>query len=99
MSQYLINALAMQDIDNIASYLADINLETTDRFLQAFDRKCKQLGAFPLSGKSYPQLRADLRGISFQSYIIFYRILADGIEIMRVVSGRQDLQRLFDDQA
>ncbi|MDY6783857.1 MAG: hypothetical protein SW833_15160 [Cyanobacteriota bacterium] len=28
-------------------------------------------------------------------YIIFYRVVDDGVEIVRVVSGRQDLESLF----
>jgi plasmid stabilization system protein ParE len=43
MSQYLIAATAMQDLDEIASYLGDVSLESADRFLQAFDRRCIQL--------------------------------------------------------
>jgi toxin ParE1/3/4 len=75
MKRYLIHPLATQDLDEIATYLGDINLEASDRFLQEFDRRCVQLVAFPMSGKAYPQLRDDLRGISFKGYIIFYRLL------------------------
>jgi hypothetical protein len=32
-----------------------------------------------------------------KTYLIFYRSVDDGIEIMRVVSGYQDLRALFDD--
>ncbi|MDG2990355.1 type II toxin-antitoxin system RelE/ParE family toxin [Candidatus Synechococcus calcipolaris G9] len=30
-------------------------------------------------------------------YVIFYRILDDGIEILRVVSGRRDFPSLFEE--
>ena len=43
----------------------------------------------------YSDIEPDLRGILLESYIIFYRVLEDGIEIMRVVSGRRDLFALF----
>ena len=36
-----------------------------------------------------------LRGLPLASYIIFYRIIDDGIEIIRVVSGYRDLESLF----
>jgi toxin ParE1/3/4 len=95
MSQYLITAKAMQDLDEIASYLGDVSFESADRFLQEFDRRCIQLVSFPRSGKGYSQLRTDLRGISFKGYIIFYRILEDGIEIMRIIAGKRDLLSIF----
>jgi toxin ParE1/3/4 len=50
-----------------------------------------------MSGKGYPQLRPDLRGISFKGYIIFYRLLENGIEIMRVIAGKRDLGSIFND--
>jgi toxin ParE1/3/4 len=31
-----------------------------------------------------------------EGYIILYRMINDGIEIVRVVNGRQDLRLLFD---
>jgi toxin ParE1/3/4 len=48
MKRYLIHPLATQDLDEIATYLGDINLEASDRFLQEFDRRCVQLVAFPM---------------------------------------------------
>jgi toxin ParE1/3/4 len=36
-----------------------------------------------------------MRGILLGSYIIFYQVVDDGIEILRVVGGRQDLDKLF----
>ena len=33
----------------------------------------------------------------FESYIIFYRILDDGVEILRVLSGRRNFPDFFQD--
>lgn len=38
-----------------------------------------------------------LRLPPLRGYIIFYRVIPDGIEILRVISGQQDLEALFDD--
>ncbi len=96
MTQYIINVRATQDLSEISEYLAGISLERSDRFLQDFDRKCLQIVNFPLSGKSYAEIRPDLRGMIFQGYLIFYRVLENEVEIMRVVAGRRDLTSLFD---
>jgi toxin ParE1/3/4 len=97
MSRYVINVLASRDLNDIADYFAANNLEAGDRFFRAFNHKCQQLVAFPNSGKSYAAIRSDLRGLSLEGYVIFYRILDDGIEILRVVSGRRDFPSLFNE--
>lgn len=97
MSRYVINVLASQDLNEIADYFAENNIEAGERFFQAFNHKCQQLVAFPNSGKSYESIRPGLRGLSFERYIIFYRILEDGIEILRVISGRRDFPSMFEE--
>lgn len=96
MSRYVINVLASQDLNEIADYFAENSLEAGEKFFRAFNRKCQQLIAFPNSGKSYAVIRSGLRGLSLEGYIIFYRVLDDGIEILRVVSGRRDFPPLFE---
>jgi toxin ParE1/3/4 len=97
MSNYVINILASQDLNEIADYFMENNIEAGERFFREFNRKCKQIVAFPNSGKSYAQIRQDLRGLPLEGYIIFYRLLDDGIEIMRVISGRRNLPSIFQD--
>jgi hypothetical protein len=43
----------------------------------------------------YDYIYSDLKGVPLSSYIIFYRVLEDGIEILRVISGRRDLFTVF----
>jgi toxin ParE1/3/4 len=97
MSRYVINILASRDLIEIADYFAENNVEVGERFFREFNSKCQQLVSFPRSGKSYESISPDLRGLSLDGYIIFYRILDDGIEILRVVSGRRNLPSLFSD--
>lgn len=46
-------------------------------------------------GRSYGNIKADLRGVPLDNYIILYRVVNSGIEIVRVVSGYQNLESLF----
>jgi toxin ParE1/3/4 len=82
MGRYVINILASRDLSDIADYYAERNGAAGDRFFRDFDRKCKQLVAFPNSGRSYPTIRPDLRGVPLEGNIIFYRILDNGIETL-----------------
>jgi toxin ParE1/3/4 len=98
MKRYLINVLASQDLNEIADYFTSSNIEAGERFFQDFACRCQQLVNFPNLGRSYAEIRSNLRGLPLDGYIIFYRILGDGIEILRVLSGRRDLPPLFDEQ-
>ncbi|MEH2254505.1 type II toxin-antitoxin system RelE/ParE family toxin [Nostoc sp.] len=97
MSCYVINILASRDINEIADYFTETSLEAGERFFSEFNRKCQQLVTFPNSGKSYAEIRLYLRGLSLENYIIFYKVLDHGIEILRVVSGRRNFPSLFEE--
>ncbi len=95
MSRYIISQPAIHDLESISSYFADVNIEAGENFLQGFNKRCKQLVSFPNIGRSYDSLKIGLRGLPLEGYIILYRAIDDGIEIVRVVNGRQDLRLLF----
>jgi toxin ParE1/3/4 len=97
MSRCVISPSASRDLNEIADYFLEHNIEAGERLLQDFNQKCRKLLQFPNLGKRYAQLREDLRGLPLDGYIIFYRVQPDGVEILRVVSGRQDLAALFED--
>ncbi|NER22169.1 MAG: type II toxin-antitoxin system RelE/ParE family toxin [Symploca sp. SIO1C2] len=42
-------------------------------------------------GKFYTHLKPGLRGLLLMGYIIFYRVVEDSVEILRVVSGYRNL--------
>jgi toxin ParE1/3/4 len=96
MSRYIISRPAIRDLESISSYFADVNVEAGEKFLQGFNRRCKQIASFPKSGRSYDDLQVGLRGLPLEGYIILYRSTDNGLEIVRVANGRQDLQSLFD---
>jgi toxin ParE1/3/4 len=97
MTRYVINIVASRDLREISDYFYSRNIEAGERFLQKFTRKCEQLVAFPNLGRSYTSIQPGLHGVPLENYVIFYRLIEDDIEIMRVVSGRRDLQSLFQD--
>ncbi|WGV26632.1 type II toxin-antitoxin system RelE/ParE family toxin [Halotia branconii] len=46
-------------------------------------------------GRRRDELAPNLRSFSVNDYLIFYRTIEEGVEILRVVSGYQDLEGLF----
>ncbi len=45
----------------------------------------------PGSGRKEPKLAADLRSFPVGNYLIFYRAVADGIAVVRVLHGARDI--------
>ncbi|MDY6783544.1 MAG: type II toxin-antitoxin system RelE/ParE family toxin [Cyanobacteriota bacterium] len=95
MSRYLVSPSASRDLNAIAEYFLIRNVDAGEKLFREFSKKCQYLARFPNLGKSYSYLKASLRGLPLNGYIIFYRVIDDGVEIVRVVSGRQDLELLF----
>ncbi len=49
-------------------------------------------------GINRDELEPELRSFPVEDYLIFYRPIDKGVEIVRVVSGYQDLEALFSSQ-
>jgi len=58
-----------------------------DRIDAAFD----MLAEAPLAGRARDDLKSNLRSFPVRSYVIFYVPVSDGIEVVRVMHGRQDI--------
>lgn len=99
MSQYVISDEAIQDLNEISDYFLQANVGAGEQFIKAFNAKCQQLVSFPKMGRSYAHIRPDLRGLALRGFIILYRVSDFDdqikIEILRIVSGRRDLEALF----
>ena len=98
MSRYTISPSASRDLSAIVDYFASTNVEAGERFLASFARKCQNLIEFPMIGRSYDEIRTELRGVPLKKYIIFYRITTNGLEIVRVVHGSRKLELLFESE-
>ncbi|MDJ1180220.1 type II toxin-antitoxin system RelE/ParE family toxin [Roseofilum sp. BLCC_M91] len=96
MNRYIIAPSASRDLNEIIDYFAQLNIEVGERFIAAFQKKCKNLMNFPQLGRSYGEIREGLRGIPLNGYIILYQITDDTLEILRVVHGSRNLNPLFE---
>ncbi len=61
------------------------------------DAILRRIAQFPQIGRQRDEVYPDLRSLPYKRYLIFYRLLDDAIEVFRVVSGYQDLTRLFEE--
>ncbi|HLO86599.1 MAG TPA: type II toxin-antitoxin system RelE/ParE family toxin [Nostocaceae cyanobacterium] len=93
----------IRDLIDLATYIAEDNLDVSDRFLLAAEATFQQLAKTPAMGKicqfTHPKL-ADIRQQSikgFRKYLIFYRITESEIDILRVLHGARDIEGILDE--
>lgn len=97
MSRSTISQTASRDLVEIVDYFANTNIESGERFIQEFEKKCKNIVNFPSMGRSYEDIAPFLRRIPIDVHIILYKVIDEEITIVRVVSGKRDLKSLFSD--
>lgn len=90
---------ALQDLNDIADYIATDNPSASDRVLDTLLASFELLGENPAAGTARNDLRQDLRmfvpGPPAGSYVIFYYPLRNGVEISDVINARRDWEGLF----
>jgi len=90
---------ARTDLFAIWSYYhEEADEHTADKIFRAIVEKSQMLERHPFGGRPRDELRAGLRSLLSDPYVIFYRIHSDGAEIVRVLHGRMDLDEVFRDE-
>jgi toxin ParE1/3/4 len=64
---------------------------TADTVIDRIQRTFDMLADAPLAGRSRDELKPNLRSFPVGNYMIFYVPLPDGVEVVRVMNGRQDI--------
>jgi toxin ParE1/3/4 len=86
---------AVTDILEIVERIANDNPTAAGRFLEEIDRLLTRLSEFPGLGPARDELLPGLRSIPHSNYLLFYRPVTNGIELVRVLHGARDLEELF----
>jgi toxin ParE1/3/4 len=95
MPSVLCTSRANLDLVEIALNIAKENPSAADRWLDRFDAKCKTLAQMPELGRERPDLAPGLKGLPFGNYIIFYRLIPEGIQVVRILHGARDITALL----
>lgn len=82
---------ADHDLDSIWDFIASDSVRAADKQIARIGEIFEMLLENPLAGRERRELRADLRSFPAGNYVIFYVPLPDGVEIIRVMHGRQDI--------
>jgi toxin ParE1/3/4 len=102
VARVLKRAPASRDlIDHFVFLSENASVDVARRFIQSANSAFKELTQMPQIGASRtfrnPRFAAvrmwPIRG--FERFLVFYRPLKDGIEVLRVVHGARDIETLF----
>jgi toxin ParE1/3/4 len=83
------------DLFDISVYIARDNAASADALINTFHAKFQLLADFPSMGRRRPELGESIRSEPVGNYLIFYRPIRDGIQILRVLHGNRNLRRIF----
>jgi toxin ParE1/3/4 len=95
MTRYRISSLARLDLDEIYDYIANDKPGATRRRLKKTMDQFSALAKNPLTGQAREDIRLDLRSFSHGSYVIFFRLRQNYLEIVRVLHGARDIEGTF----
>jgi plasmid stabilization system protein ParE len=87
MPKVIVSPLAQADIDEIWDYIARDSLVNEDRVVDRIEQRFGLLAANPRLGVARDDLRRGLRRFRHARYMIYYRFIPGGIEVVRVVHG------------
>ncbi len=88
-------AQAEEDLIEIWIYIAQDNPGAADRMLNDIEQRFHALADNPLMRRLRPDIAPELRYFVVDSYLILYRTVQDGIQIVLVIHGARDLPHLF----
>jgi toxin ParE1/3/4 len=103
VSQILLEPCVERELWNIWLFIAEDNPEAASRVIDAAFNTFRLLSRAPLIGKDLHFRHPNLRNVrsfpvsGFTNYLVFYRPVSDGIQVLHVFHGARDLEALLDE--
>ena len=94
MARYALSPAAQADLESIWDYSrrhwGEAQAETYTRSIQA---ACEALAEGTLVSRSAEEVRAGYRKVAVGSHVMFFRVQADVVEIVRILHQSMDVDR------
>ena len=95
MSGYLLSPRAKADLEEIWDYSEEIwCTDRAERYVRDL-WDIKYLAANPKRGRSCDEVRAGCRKYAIGSHFVFYRVTANGVDVVRILHQRMDFEQHF----
>ena len=101
MAEFILASGVEDELWAIWKYIADDNPDAATRVVEAAYETFRTLAANPGLGRLRKFRDPRLKGIrswlvsGFDNYLIFYRAVLSGIEVLHVYHGARDIEALF----
>jgi toxin ParE1/3/4 len=92
MARCLVTPRADRDLDSIWSFITVDNPRAADAMINRLTDTFDMLLTMPQAGRLRQEFREKLRSFAVENYVIFYRTVSEGIDIVRVLHGRRDIR-------
>ena len=79
------------DYADIHRHISERSVQSADTMLRLFDHYLALLAKSPRMGRPRPELAEGLRSWPINDFILFYRPVTGGIELIRVLHGAMDI--------
>lgn len=96
MAKLVILPAARADLIDIGDFIALDNRPRAASFVAEIEGKIVEIGERPGSFQKRDELHKGLRHARHGRYLIFFIEVGDEVQIVRVIQGSRDLQRLFE---
>ncbi len=87
---------ALEDRERIWEYYVRVaGRHTAEKVLREIAEVIALIEDHPFAGRARNEVRPGLRSLAATPHVVFYRVVSDTAEIVRVLDGRQDIEEKF----
>jgi toxin ParE1/3/4 len=94
MATLIISPTARQDLSDIFDYIARDKPIAAANWVETIEQKCRLIATTPEFGDKRAEYGIDIRSSVVGRYVVFFRPIRDGIEVLRVIPGDRDIRSL-----
>ena len=93
MPSYSLSPEAIKDLLTIRAHTQNKwGIQQAQIYIDALEIKCGKLAQSPHTGRERPEIKPGYRSITEGKHVIFYRVGDSGIDILRILHGRMDIE-------
>ena len=93
MPSYRLSPEAKKDLLAIRAYTRDKwGNQQALKYLDALEKRCAELAKSPHIGRERREIKSGYRSLAEGKHVIFYRVGDSGIDILRILHGRMDIE-------
>ena len=94
MPQVVMAPSAQRDLWSIFDCISRDKPIAAANWIETVEQKCKLIATAPELGEGRTEYGLEIRSSFAGRYVIFYRSIDDGIEVVRIIPGDRDIRSL-----